>query len=85
LRTLEVILDSARELRDDDALRLFPDAQSALLGSSHISLVRANVADAVASVDRLGERSAVHHVGAGREATELREALWAITPIDSGR
>jgi tetratricopeptide (TPR) repeat protein len=77
----------------DDALRLFLDAQSALLGSSQISLVRANVADAVASVDRLGERSAVftadpwweYHVGAGREATELLEALWAITPIDSGR
>jgi tetratricopeptide (TPR) repeat protein len=77
----------------DDALRLFPHAQSALLGSSQISLVRANVADAVPFVDRLSARSAVftadpwweYHLAAGREATELLETLWAMTPTDSRR
>jgi tetratricopeptide (TPR) repeat protein len=68
-----------------DAAALFPDAQSALLASSQLALLGADVASALAPVQRLGARSAAftadpwwqYHLGAGRDADDLLKALWA--------
>lgn len=71
-----------------DALTLFPDAQSALLASSQVGLLGADVPAALAPVQRLGARSAVftadpwwqYHLGAGRDAADLLKALRASVP-----
>lgn len=71
-----------------NALRIFPDAQSALLASSQLALAGADVAGALAPIERLGPRSAEftadpwwrYHLGPGRDADELLRALWASVP-----
>ena len=76
-----------------DALALFPDAQSALLASSQLSLLRSNVPAALEPILRLGPRSAVstadpwwqYHLGAGRDAEGLLKALWAGVPRERPR
>jgi tetratricopeptide (TPR) repeat protein len=78
--------EAARHYRD--AAALFPDAQSALLASSQLALLDADVPAALAPVQRLGARSAAftadpwwqYHLGAGRHADELLKALWARVP-----
>ena len=67
-----------------DALALFPDAQSALLASSQLALFRSNVAATLDPVERLGPRSAVftadpwwqYHLAAGRDADALLKGVW---------
>ncbi len=78
--------DAARHYQE--ALALFPDAQSALLGASHAALLTADVAGTLAPVGRLGPHSASfaadpwwqYHLCAGREADTLLRALWAAVP-----
>lgn len=67
---------------------MFPDAQSALLASSHLALLAADVPAALAPVDRLGERSAEfsadpwwqYHLCSGRNADDLLKTAWASVP-----
>ncbi len=71
-----------------DAGGVFPDAQSAILASSQLALLGADVPATLAPVQRLGARSAVftadpwwqYHLGAGRDAEDLLKALWASVP-----
>ena len=71
-----------------DALTLFPDAQSALLASSQLALLGSDVPATLAPVERLGPRSAAstadpwwqYHLCAGRDADDLLKALWASVP-----
>jgi hypothetical protein len=71
-----------------DALVLFPDAQSALLASSQLALLASDVPATLAAVERLGARSAVftadpwwqYHLCAGRDAEDLLKALWGSVP-----
>jgi tetratricopeptide (TPR) repeat protein len=70
------------------AMALFPDAQSALLGSSHLGLLAADVPGTLAPVGRLGGRAAAftadpwweYHLATGRDADGLLRALWARVP-----
>jgi tetratricopeptide (TPR) repeat protein len=68
------------------ALALFPDAQSALIAASQLALQRADVARAIAPVDRLARidhaRQPIdpwlaYDAGPGRDASTLLAALWA--------
>ena len=67
------------------ALSLYPDAQSALLGASQVALVRADLAGALARVQRLETAMQSHpydpwwdyHLGAGRNHGALLKAMWA--------
>ncbi len=67
------------------ALTLYPDAQSALLGASQVALVSADLAGALARVQRLETAIQTHpydpwwdyHLGAGRQHDVLLRALWA--------
>lgn len=67
------------------ALELYPDAQSALLGASQVALVRADLAGALARVQRLETAMQSHpydpwwdyHLGAGRQHEVLLRAMWA--------
>jgi tetratricopeptide (TPR) repeat protein len=71
-----------------DALSLYPNAQSALLGVSQTALLSADVAGALAPIQRLGPKSAPldadpwwqYDLAAGRDATGLMLKLWAATP-----
>jgi tetratricopeptide (TPR) repeat protein len=70
-----------------DALSLYPNAQSALLGVSQAALLDANLATALAPLQRLGLKSIApdadpwwqYHLAAGRDVTELMQALRAAT------
>jgi hypothetical protein len=76
---------AARHYRE--ALALFPDAQSALLGASQTALLGGDVSAALAHVRRLGEAAAradatvdpwwIYRLGAGRNADTLLEKIWA--------
>ena len=67
------------------ALAIHPDAQSALLGASHAAAMSSDVDGALASVQRLGDRTArfdadpwwIYHLGSGRDVDNLMAALWA--------
>ncbi|HLZ10353.1 MAG TPA: tetratricopeptide repeat protein, partial [Chloroflexota bacterium] len=71
-----------------DALSLYPNAQSASLGVSQTALLEADVAAALAPLQRLGPQSTTpdadpwsqYHLAAGRDASELLKALRAATP-----
>jgi tetratricopeptide (TPR) repeat protein len=66
------------------ALTLFPDAQSALIASSHLAMLNARLPDTLAPLDRLGPNSAEdaadpwwrYDLGPGRDAEILWQALW---------
>ena len=70
-----------------DALALFPNAQSALLGASQIAVLRADVEAALgpvrqlevanASADRRMDPWWVYSIGLGRNADALVAAMWA--------
>jgi tetratricopeptide (TPR) repeat protein len=70
------------------ALRLFPDAQSALLAASQLALLQADVSSALAPIERLGDRSVQWEADpwrsydycAGRDADQLLQALWDRLP-----
>jgi hypothetical protein len=78
--------EAARHYQNASAL--FPDAQSALLASSRLALLGSDVPAALAPVQRLGAASAAftadpwwqYHFGAGRDADDLLNALWASVP-----
>jgi tetratricopeptide (TPR) repeat protein len=71
-----------------DALSLYPNAESALLGLSQTSLLEPDVPAALAPLLRLGPKStppeadpwSQYHLAAGRDATGLMQALRAATP-----
>jgi tetratricopeptide (TPR) repeat protein len=72
-----------------DALALFPNAQSALLGASQVAVLRADVEGALASVRQLEVANANasadagtdpwwnYGIGLGRNANALLAAMWA--------
>lgn len=76
---------AARHYRE--ALALFPEAQSALLGASQTALLGGDVSAALAHVRRLGEAGSrtdaitdpwwMYRVGAGRNTNALLEEMWA--------
>lgn len=78
--------DASRHYRE--ALEIFPDAQSALLAASQVSLLGADATAALAPIAHLGARSATftadpwwaYHLAAGRDAEGLLKALWASVP-----
>jgi tetratricopeptide (TPR) repeat protein len=80
------VRDASNHYRD--ALSLYPNAQSALLGASQTALLAADVTGALAPIERLGPKSAqpdadpwwLYDLAAGRNATELMMRLWAATP-----
>ena len=80
--------DASRQYRD--AREIFPDAQSALLAASQVSLLGADATAALAPIAHLGARSAkftadpwwAYHLAAGRDAEGLLKALWASVPRD---
>ena len=71
-----------------EARSLFPNAQSALLALSQLSLLQADVPETLAPVEQLGGRSEVftadpwwqYYLCSGRDADELLKALWASVP-----
>jgi tetratricopeptide (TPR) repeat protein len=66
------------------AVKLFPDAQSALLGASQAAVMAADMPGALSFVQKLGPRSQAYEadpwrdykIGAGRDANDLLAALW---------
>jgi len=87
-------LDASDHYRD--ALSLYPNAQSALLGVSQTALLEADVTGAVATIERLGPKTVApdadpwwrYDLAAGRDASELMLRLWAATPpaaVQAGR
>ena len=71
--------------RYEAAAKLYPDAQSALLGASQAAVMASDVPRALSFVRGLGERSRTYPAdpwryyrdGAGRDVNELMAALWA--------
>jgi tetratricopeptide (TPR) repeat protein len=67
------------------AAKLYPDAQSALVGASQAAVMAADVPRALSLVQMLGERSQrfeadpwrYYSLGPGRDANDLMAALWA--------
>ena len=67
-----------------DALQVFPQAQSALLGASHAALMIADMPQALAPVEELGPESEIYEadpwrdyqLGAGRDVNDLMARLW---------
>jgi len=67
-----------------EALNLYPNAQSALVGASHAAAMASDVSAAVSFVQRLGSRSSEadadpwwqYRFGAGRDVNALMAALW---------
>ena len=86
MQALGQIREAARHY--EEASVLFPEAQSALLASSQLALLRSDVPATLAPVERLGARSAVftadpwwqYHLAAGRDADALLKAMWASVP-----
>jgi tetratricopeptide (TPR) repeat protein len=84
-RALGRLDTAAAHLRD--ALALFPNAQSALLGASQVAVLRSDVESALASVRQLEVANAgpdrrmdpwwVYSIGLGRNADALLAAMWA--------
>ena len=81
--------DTAAADHAQAALDLFPDAQSALIASSLLALRRADVAGALAPIDRLARLAdarpprdpwSEYHMGAGRDAVAWLTSLWASVP-----
>ena len=74
--------DASRDYHE--AVALFPDAQSALLASSQIALLRSDVPATLAPVERLGPASSVftadpwwqYGLAAGRDAERLLRDVW---------
>ena len=72
----------------DEARALFPNAQSALLASSHVAMRQSDVSLTLAPIERLGASSAVftsdpwwqYHLAAGRDADFLLRAMWGRIP-----
>jgi hypothetical protein len=70
------------------ASALFPDAQSAILGSSQVALFQADVPATLAPLERLGSRSSTltadpwwyYDLAAGRDVNDLLRAMWAEVP-----
>jgi tetratricopeptide (TPR) repeat protein len=80
------VRDASNHYRD--ALSLYPNAQSALLGVSQTALLVADVGGALAPVQQLGPKSVSldadpwrqYDLAAGRDADELMRKLRAATP-----
>jgi tetratricopeptide (TPR) repeat protein len=87
-RSAQALGNSDAAAHYHEALRLFPDAQSALLGASQVALVDADLRGALSAIERLSPRSAEftadpwwrYHLGPGRDADQLLRALWASVP-----
>src|SRR5262249_55581206 len=70
------------------ALKLFPDAQSALLGASQAAVMGSDIAAALSFVRKLGPGTAtfeadpwlLYRDGAGRDAKQLLAGPWADVP-----
>jgi tetratricopeptide (TPR) repeat protein len=73
-----------------EALGLFPDAQSALVAASHLSMSRSDIDAALAGLDPLSKVAEdapfdrdpwwAYHWGAGRDTDALLAAMWASVP-----
>lgn len=71
-----------------EARSLFPNAQSALLALSQLSLLRADVQEALVPIESLGERSEIfsadpwwqYYLCSGRDADDRLNELWATVP-----
>jgi tetratricopeptide (TPR) repeat protein len=69
----------------ETAAKLFPDAQSALVGASQAAVMAADVPRGLTIVQKLGPRSGLdsadpwrdYRIGAGRDVNALMAALWA--------
>lgn len=70
-----------------DALTLFPNAQSALLGASQVALASGDAPSALKTLERLGPQSAVgdadpwwdYALASGRDVNELMQHLWTMS------
>ncbi len=80
-------LDEARR-HFTEAIALFPEAQSALLGQSQVALFASDLPGAVSPIKSLQTRSKdvpndpwwAYHLGAGRDSHDLLVGLWATVP-----
>ncbi|HWK12596.1 MAG TPA: tetratricopeptide repeat protein [Vicinamibacterales bacterium] len=74
-----------------EAITLFPDAQSARVAASHLSMTRADLDAALAALDPLSGLDAdaplerdpwwCYRWGSGRDTDALLAAVWASTPL----
>jgi tetratricopeptide (TPR) repeat protein len=75
---------------DEEAIAMFPDAQSALLARSELALITAEIDGALAPIRRLAELPAdstqrvdpwwLYQLGPGRDADVLVRQMWANLP-----